>query len=137
LPEIKVHRDKPSAQTQNMARLLLDLKPDSDNPETHNNRPLRGNLAALVDELGGDQLGGAGEEGLGEVLGKRGGYGSGLVSTSKSLDREFHMYLSQLERQRHLSHQEHRLNTRHAKRTPNIHPYIFLTQVCKFYPNEP
>jgi len=31
-----------------------------------------------ADELGGDQLGGAGEEALGEVLGKRGGYGSGL-----------------------------------------------------------
>jgi len=30
-----------------------------------------------ADELGGDQLGGAGEEGLGEVLGERGGYGSG------------------------------------------------------------
>jgi len=39
-------------------------------------------LAALLashqeaaDELGCDHLGGAGEEGLGEVLGKRGGYG--------------------------------------------------------------
>ena len=32
-----------------------------------------------ADELGGNQLGGAGEEGLGEVLGGRGGYGSGLV----------------------------------------------------------
>jgi len=31
-----------------------------------------------ADELGGDQLGGAGEEGLGEVLGVGGGYGSGL-----------------------------------------------------------
>jgi len=31
-----------------------------------------------ADQLGGDQLGGAGEEGLGEVLGGRGGYGSGL-----------------------------------------------------------
>ena len=32
-----------------------------------------------ADELGGNQLGGAGEEGLGEVLGGRGGYGSGLA----------------------------------------------------------
>ncbi len=31
-----------------------------------------------ADELGGDDLGGAGEEGLGEVLGRRGGYGSGF-----------------------------------------------------------
>ena len=30
------------------------------------------------DELGGDHLGGAGEEGLGEVLGGLGGYGSGF-----------------------------------------------------------
>jgi hypothetical protein len=33
-----------------------------------------------ADELGSDDLGGAAEEGLGEVLGERGGYGSGLVS---------------------------------------------------------
>ena len=32
-----------------------------------------------ADELGGNLLGGAGEEGLGEVLGERGGYGSGFV----------------------------------------------------------
>ena len=32
-----------------------------------------------ADELGGDDLGGAGEEGVGEVLGGRGGYGSGFV----------------------------------------------------------
>ena len=32
----------------------------------------------LADELGGNLLGGAGEEGLREVLGGRGGYGSGL-----------------------------------------------------------
>ena len=32
-----------------------------------------------ADELGGDNLSGAGEEGLGEVLGGRGGYGVGLV----------------------------------------------------------
>jgi len=31
-----------------------------------------------ADELGGDHLGGAGEEGLREVLGGRGGYGGGL-----------------------------------------------------------
>ena len=32
----------------------------------------------LADELGGNLLGGAGEEGLGEVLGGRGGYGGGF-----------------------------------------------------------
>ncbi len=35
-----------------------------------------------ADEVGGNQLGGAGEEGLGEgweVLGGRGGFGSGLM----------------------------------------------------------
>ena len=32
-----------------------------------------------ADELGGDDLGGAGEKGLGEVLSGRGGYGSGCV----------------------------------------------------------
>ena len=32
-----------------------------------------------ANELGGDLLGGAGEEGLGEVLGEVGGYGSGCV----------------------------------------------------------
>jgi len=31
-----------------------------------------------ADELGGNLLGGAGEEALGEVLGECGGYGSGL-----------------------------------------------------------
>jgi hypothetical protein len=31
-----------------------------------------------ADQLGGDLLGGAGEEGLREVLGERGGYGSGF-----------------------------------------------------------
>jgi len=35
-----------------------------------------------ADQLGGDQLGGASEEGLGKVLGGRGGYGSGLVDGS-------------------------------------------------------
>ena len=33
-----------------------------------------------ADELGGNLLGGAGEEGVGEVLGGRGGYGSGLTT---------------------------------------------------------
>jgi len=33
-----------------------------------------------ADQLGGNELGGAGEEGVGEVLGGRGGYGSGLGS---------------------------------------------------------
>ena len=35
-----------------------------------------------TDEVGGDQLGGAGEEGLGERWGVLGGYGSGLTSPS-------------------------------------------------------
>jgi len=35
-----------------------------------------------ADEVGGNQLGGAGEEGLGKVLGGRGGYGSGLKAIS-------------------------------------------------------
>jgi hypothetical protein len=33
-----------------------------------------------ADELGGNDLGGAGEEGLGVVLGERGGYWNGFVS---------------------------------------------------------
>ncbi len=33
----------------------------------------------VADELGGNLLGGAAEEGVGEVLGGRGGYGYGLV----------------------------------------------------------
>jgi len=78
LPEIMVHRDKPSAQTQNMARLLLDLKPDSDNQKPHKNRTPRSNLAALVNELGSNDFGGAGEEGWGERWEGLGGYGSGL-----------------------------------------------------------
>ena len=48
----------------------------------HNHAPEQ--LATFVafhqqaaDEVGGDLLGGAGEEALGEVLGGRGGYGSG------------------------------------------------------------
>ena len=32
-----------------------------------------------ANELGGNLLGGAGEEGLGELLGERGGYGGGFV----------------------------------------------------------
>ena len=35
-----------------------------------------------ANQVGGDQLGRAGEEGLGEGLRKRGGYGSGLTSPS-------------------------------------------------------
>jgi len=38
-----------------------------------------------ADELGGNLLGGAGEEGLGEVLGEQGGYGSGLGVLSRLL----------------------------------------------------
>jgi len=36
-----------------------------------------------ADELGGDDLSGAGEEGRGEVLGERGGYGSDQGMRSK------------------------------------------------------
>ena len=36
-------------------------------------------VVMLADEVGGNLLGGAAEEGVGEVLGGRGGYGSGLV----------------------------------------------------------
>ncbi len=50
----------------------------------HNHPPKQ--LATLLalhqqaaDQLGGDLLGGAGEETLGEVLGERGGFGSGLL----------------------------------------------------------
>jgi len=39
-----------------------------------------------ADELGGDQLGGAGEEGLGEVLVERGGYGSGYGRWVEAID---------------------------------------------------
>ena len=50
----------------------------------HNHAPqqLASGLAfhqQAADELGGNLLGGAGEEGLGEVLRGRGGYGSGSV----------------------------------------------------------
>ena len=38
-----------------------------------------------ADELGGDDLGGAGEEGLGEVLGGLGGYGSGLDEVADAI----------------------------------------------------
>jgi len=54
----------------------------------HNHAPQQ--LAAFLashqqaaDELGGNLLGGAGEEALGEVLGGRGGYGSGLGGPQK------------------------------------------------------
>ena len=40
-----------------------------------------------ANQLGGNQLGGAGEEGVGEVLGVRGGYGSGCVSKCRGLVR--------------------------------------------------
>ena len=48
----------------------------------HNHAPqqLASGLALhqqAADEVGGNLLGGVGEEGLGEVLGRRGGYGSG------------------------------------------------------------
>ena len=33
----------------------------------------------VADQRGGNLFGGAGEKGLGEVLGERGGYGSGCV----------------------------------------------------------
>jgi hypothetical protein len=53
----------------------------------HNHAPqqLASGLAfhqQAADELGGNQLGGAAEEGLGQVLGGRGGYGSGLGGIS-------------------------------------------------------
>jgi len=55
------------------------------NVNFHNHTPQK--LATFLafhqqatDELGGDHLGRAGEEGSGEVLGERGGYGSGLGS---------------------------------------------------------
>ena len=46
-------------------------------PQWHLAAPLPFHQQA-ADELGGKLLGGAGEEGLGEALGGRGGYGSGL-----------------------------------------------------------
>ena len=36
-----------------------------------------------ADELGGDNLGGAGEEGVGVLLGERGGYGSSFVKSAE------------------------------------------------------
>ena len=38
-----------------------------------------------ADQLGGKLLGGAAEEGLGEALGKRGGYGSGLEKVADAI----------------------------------------------------
>lgn len=61
--------------------------------------------------------------------------GVAWVESSKSWGRAFDMYSSQLERQMHLTRQEPLLNTHHAKRSPNIRPYIFLTRACKYYPN--
>jgi len=43
-----------------------------------------------ADELGCNLLGGASEEGLGEVLGGRGGYGSGLGDGRRLLALLFH-----------------------------------------------
>jgi len=40
-----------------------------------------------ADELGGNNLSGAGEKGWREVLGRRGGYGSGLGCNSELLSR--------------------------------------------------
>ena len=51
-------------------------------PQWHLGAPLLFHQQA-ADELGGDLLGGAGEEGLGEVLRGRGGYGSGLEDEVK------------------------------------------------------
>ena len=42
-------------------------------------------VVMLADELGGNLLGGAGEEGLGEVLGGLGGYGSGLDEVADAI----------------------------------------------------
>jgi len=42
-----------------------------------------------ADELGGNELGGAGEEGLGEGLGERGGYGSGLGGKLDNINAAF------------------------------------------------
>ena len=54
-------------------------------------------VAFLVgDELGGNLLGGAAEEGVGEVPGGRGGYGGGLV--------EINCTASLPNQQHHLSH---------------------------------
>ena len=39
-----------------------------------------------ADQLGGNDLGGAGEEGLGEVFGERPGYGSGLGGREEKLE---------------------------------------------------
>ena len=41
-----------------------------------------------ADEVGGNQLGGAGEEGLGEVLGGLGGYGSGFRDWVEAIGRD-------------------------------------------------
>jgi len=41
-----------------------------------------------ADEVGGNQLGGAGKEGLGKMLGGRGGYGSGLGDGSSTCTQE-------------------------------------------------
>ena len=42
-----------------------------------------------TDKVGGDELGGAGEEGLGKGLGERGGYGSGLGEWVEAIGTPF------------------------------------------------
>jgi len=56
----------------------------------HNHAPQRLAIRLALhqqaaDELGGDDLGGAGVEGWGKVLGGRGGYGSGLGDGMKHI----------------------------------------------------
>ena len=56
-----------------------------------------------TDEVGGNLLGRAGEEGLGEVLGERGGYGSGLGDGWRLLGGDWNM------QRLHREHQARRL----------------------------
>jgi len=61
-----------------------------------------------ADQLGCDHLGGAGEEGLGEVLGKRGGYWGGLggwVEAVRSMREALTVVHSQLKLGRSLQKQ--------------------------------
>jgi len=61
-----------------------------------------------ADEFGGDQLGGAGKGGWGEVLGRRGGYGSGLgrwVEAVRSMREALTVVHSQLKSGRSLQKQ--------------------------------
>jgi len=50
-----------------------------------------------ADELGGDLLGGAGEEALGEGLGVRGGYGSGFGVLKAYCDTRHHLQTEAIE----------------------------------------